>query len=171
MLFFLTKIIIYHIYLIFKLFKSIQYIFIFSIVFSCCYLCIGKYTLMGPQRSEFIRDICTNISSNAIFYLNKIERKQVALQLWQNIQNLRILLGVVWYVHGCKINFSWTSLYALIHKLITFLCILEIYPSLLNLHLNTVLSVSMVLCECAPKITTTICMVVDTWYKFVVIGK
>jgi hypothetical protein len=47
----------------------------------------------GPQRNEFIRDICTNIISHGIYYLDKNERNQVALAIVTNYPHLKDPIG------------------------------------------------------------------------------
>ncbi|CAB4028645.1 Hypothetical predicted protein, partial [Paramuricea clavata] len=41
-------------------------------------LALETKTLMGNLRHEFVRDICTHISSNGVYFLNKLERNLVA---------------------------------------------------------------------------------------------
>ncbi|CAB4012969.1 Hypothetical predicted protein, partial [Paramuricea clavata] len=41
-------------------------------------LALETKTLTGNLRHEFVRDICTHISSNGVYFLNKLERNLVA---------------------------------------------------------------------------------------------
>lgn len=49
--------------------------------------------LTGNQRNEFIRDICTNISSNGVYFLNKFERNQVAAAIVLKYPKLKDTIG------------------------------------------------------------------------------
>ncbi|XP_028418111.1 uncharacterized protein LOC114543235 [Dendronephthya gigantea] len=49
--------------------------------------------LSQTQRSEFIRDICTDISSSGVYFLNKAERNQVALAIVTKYPHLKDSIG------------------------------------------------------------------------------
>ena len=56
-------------------------------------LALQNKQLTGNQRSEFIRDICTHISSNGIYFLNKVERNQVATAIVTKYPHLKDPIG------------------------------------------------------------------------------
>ena len=50
-------------------------------------------SLTGNQRNEFVRDICSNIASNGVYFLNKIERNQVAAAIVSKYPHLKDPIG------------------------------------------------------------------------------
>ncbi len=49
--------------------------------------------LTETQRREFVRDICTDISSNGVYFLNKEERNKVSLTIVTRYPHLKDSIG------------------------------------------------------------------------------
>ena len=54
---------------------------------------LEQKSFTGNQRSEFLRDICSNIASNGVYFLDKVERNQVASAIVHKYPHLKDLIG------------------------------------------------------------------------------
>ncbi|XP_046859905.1 uncharacterized protein LOC124453192 [Xenia sp. Carnegie-2017] len=61
---------------------------------------LANNCLTGTLRSEFIRDICTDISSHGIAYINKEERNKVSFAIVTKYPHLKDAIGSGLLDHG-----------------------------------------------------------------------